>query len=402
MENKAIWSAITAAGNIHGVNMQAYLTYISIRLIEIYRILKRTGSIYLHCDPTASHYLKLVLDSIFGQDNFKNEIIWKRTGMNYRAATRFSRIHDCLLFYTKSKNCSTWNPQDEKYGDDSIKNEFRFNDDHGQHGIGKPLMRTNKGTSKGEAIQPWNDIDPTKTGRIWNVPYTTPYAKYIEDHFIPGYRKITSIHDRLDALAKADLIYYPPKGTVPGLKRYLAAGAPSRPPQDIITNIKRINNSSKEQTSYPTQKPVALLELLIKSSSNEGDIILDPFCGTGTTCVAAEKLNRQWIGIDVAEKAEDIILERLNKEIWNWALLNNNGVRPNMICKKNPPKRTDINSPIRSFNIKQILYKKQQERCAAPCEDGKETGRQLPIDLFEVDHTIPNTCLLYTSPSPRD
>ena len=288
----------------------------AVRLFEMHRILKNTGSIYLHCDPTASHYLKLVMDSIFRKENFRNEIVWQRNTGLRKSKKKYGSIHDTLLFYVKNKDRSTWNLEYEEYTKDCIENYYRHSDLRGQYSIRSPLMIPNKGNSKNEAIQPWNGIDPAATRRIWNVPHTTVYAKYIEDNFIPDYRQITSIHARLDALDKADLIYYPPKGTVLGLKKYLD-GSPGYPPQDIITNVKRIYSSSKECTGYPKQKPLALLERIIKVSSNKSDIVLDPFCGCATACVAAEKLGRKWIGIDISDSAEVITKLRLEEEITN-------------------------------------------------------------------------------------
>ena len=148
-------------------------------------------------------------------------------------------------------------------------------------------------------------------------------------------------------------------------------------------------NKGKEWTGYPTQKPLKLLERIIKASSNPGDMVLGPFCGYATTCIAAEKLNRGWIGIDIEEKARDLMIERLHKEIYNDALLKG-GPLHDIIHRKSPQNRTEPNAPIRSPNIKQILYDKQKGRCTAPCFDGK-IGRDFPIDIFEIDHINPRS-----------
>lgn len=312
--NIALYKLIETSELLYDKSMRFYLTALGIRLLEMRRILKDTGSIYLHCDSTASHYLKLIMDSIFGRSNFQNEVIWKRGNRKQQTARRFNKIHDTLLFYAKMKTNITWNAQYENFDQDIIKKYFNRSDDRGNYTIQYPLMILNDGSGKGEAIQPWNGIDPTETDRVWSVPYKALYTKYIEERFIPNYTKIKSIHDRLTALDNADLIYYPPNGVVLGLKRYLD-GCPGLAPQDIITNIKSVSANSKERSGYPTQKPIELLEFLIKISSNENDIVLDPFCGSGTTLVASERLNRRWIGIDISDTVEPLIRDRIKTEI---------------------------------------------------------------------------------------
>ena len=291
--NPHLYQLIQISESIYDKSMKSYLLMLSIRMIEMYRVLKSTGSIYLHCDPTASHYIKLIMDSIFGKQNFINEIVYKRTGSNNSSTNSFGRIHDTILFYIKGGK-ATWNSQYEAHDPKHIKNFYRHQDTHGQYGHATLICYQ----SKGEAGQPWHNIDPAKSGSAWNAPRRGEYAKYIEENFIPNYRQITSVHKRLDALDKAGLIYWPKKGKIPRLKFYLD-GSQGRVSQDIITNIK-IGSKHSERIGYPTQKPLALLELFIKSSSNKGDLVLDPFCGCATTCVASELLDRQWVGIDIS------------------------------------------------------------------------------------------------------
>ena len=320
--------AIEAAGKVHGDSMKSYLIYMAIRLIEMKRLLKATGSIYLHCDPTASHYLKMVMDSIFGKQNFRNEVVWKQTRI-YNNVKRFGRNHDILFYYIKSDNAK-WNPQYEAHDEEYITTFYRFIDDHGRYGH-DTLTRT--GSSKYERGKPWRGIDPTSGNKkkCWTLPPTSKYAEYIESNFIPGYTQIESIHARLDALDAAGLIYWPKNG-FPRLKRYLA-GSKGRALQDVIVDIKRIGVSAKENTGYPTQKPLALLERIIKASSNPGDTVLDPFCGTGTTLVAADRLQREWVGIDIGEKAGELVQRRIQDD---------QGLFEDIKIRKDLPARTDL------------------------------------------------------------
>ena len=318
-KNPATCAVIHAAKLTHGESMKAYLIMLGVRLLEMHRILKPTGSIYLHCDPTAGHYLKLIMDSIFGKENFQNEVIYKRRGANTSSTNKFGLLHDTIFFYIKKKNQSTWNTQYETHEENYLKKSYRHHDNHGIH---KHDPLNQQGISKGESGQPWRNINPTEKRQYWAVPRTGAYAKYIEEHFIPNYRQISSIHARLDALDKAELIYWPKKGKVPLLKRYLDS-SPGRPTQDIITNIK-MGPRRTERTGYPTQKPLALLERIIKASSNEGDLVLDPFCGCATTCIAAEKLDRQWIGIDISESAEKLARIRFQELAEDMPILKQN------------------------------------------------------------------------------
>jgi adenine specific DNA methylase Mod len=266
-------------------DMMAYLAMMAVRLIELRRVLKRTGSLYLHCDPTASHYLKLVLDSIFGGENFLNEVVWKRTSA-HSSARRFGPVHDVIFFYGKS-NGYTWNKQFQPYDPEYLETFFDQKDETGRRW--KRTDLTGAGTRNGETGEPWRGIDITAKGRHWAYPPKT-----------------------LDELDKKGRIHWPQKeGGMPRLKQYPEdlAGVPL---QDVIADIRPMHNLSAERLGYPTQKPLALLERLILSSSNAGDMILDPFCGCGTAVHAAQKLRRRWIGIDVTHLAISLIEKRLH------------------------------------------------------------------------------------------
>jgi site-specific DNA-methyltransferase (adenine-specific) len=283
-----------------GNDMMAYLTMMSSRLVELRRVLKPTGSLYLHCDPTASHYLKLLCDAVFGGNQFQNEIIWKRTG-SHGGAKRWGPIHDSILFYSKADE-PTWNRAYQEYDEEYVEDFYRFEDKKGRYRL---VTLTGAGTRSGDSGSPWKGVNPTKTGRHWAMP---SYALKP----LASESKLASMttQEKLDLLDSNGLIYWPPKGEVPQQKRYLDDGE-GVPIQDIITDIKAISSQAKERLGYPTQKPVALLERIIQASSNPGDVVLDPFCGCGTTIDAAEKLGRDWIGIDVTQLAISLIKNRL-------------------------------------------------------------------------------------------
>lgn len=288
-------------------SMMAYLIMMAIRLIELKRVLKKTGSLYLHCDPTASHYLKIMLDSLFGPENFRNEVIWKRT-FAHNDPKRFGSIHDTLLFYTKSDDY-LWNTEYLPYDESYINNFFKYNDTFGRYRV---VILTAPGTTKsGDSGKPWKGIDPSKIGRHWAVPRIKSLPKYFK---IPKNWETFSIQQKLDELDQQKVIYWPKKvGGTPGIKKYLDESLGTLF-QDIIDDIPPLSAQSKERVGYPTQKPLTLLERIIKASSNEGDVILDPFCGCGTAIVAAEKLKRRWLGIDVTCLATSLLEFRMHEE----------------------------------------------------------------------------------------
>ena len=264
--------------------LMAYLVYMVQRLLHMRPLLKSHGSIYLHCDPTASHYIKVMMDAIFGHENFASEVVWKRTSA-HSSANRPGAVHDVLLMYRKGKQ-STWN---KIYHTQHYIDEFySHHDPDGRCWRRSDL--TGAGTSKGVSGDPWRGIDVTAKGRHW------------------AYRP-----EELDRLDQAGKIHWPKKtGGMPMLKRYLDE-QPGVPLQDVWTDIKPIHNLSRERLGYPTQKPRALVERIIQASSNPGDVVLDPFCGCGTTVYAAHETGRRWIGIDRAMLAVSLIQGVLEK-----------------------------------------------------------------------------------------
>ncbi len=277
-------------------DMLAYLSMMAPRLVELRRVLKPTGSLYLHCDPTASHYLKLLLDSVFSAECFRSEVIWKRTSA-HNSANRWGPVHDVLLYYARSEHY-TWNEVYLPLPEETAALWYN----NVEEGTGRRFNRadlTAPGTRTGSSGAPWRSIDPTSKGRHWAIP-----------RFVGKLVEGLDTLEALDALDAAGRIYWPKRANgVPMMKRYLdeSQGIPA---QDVITDI-YVNNIAAERLGYPTQKPLALLERIIEASSNPGDVVLDPFCGCGTAIDAAQRLGRQWLGIDITHLAINLIKHRL-------------------------------------------------------------------------------------------
>jgi site-specific DNA-methyltransferase (adenine-specific) len=258
-------------------NMMAYLIMMAVRLVEMHRVLKPTGSLYLHCDPTASHYLKLILDAIFGVRYFRNEIIWKRTS-GHSDARRYGRVHDTILYYSRG-NDFTWNLSHQTYDPSYVEQYYRYQDEDGRRWMSGDLSAA--GLTGGGYEYEWKGVL-----RVWRVPQNT-----------------------MERLEQEGRIFYTQNG-IPRLKRYLDESG-GLPVQDIWTDIEGLRSWHKERLEYPTQKPETLLERIIRTSSNEGDLVLDPFCGCGTAVAVAERLKRSWIGIDITHLAIALIKQRL-------------------------------------------------------------------------------------------
>ena len=338
-KHPSLYNVIHHTNAAAGDDMGAFLCWMGVRVLEMWRVLKPTGSLYLHCDPTASHYLKAMLDAIFGRQNFRNEIVWKRHS-GRSSSRQFGRVHDTILFYSKSSDY-TWNVQHLPQDDEYVKRTYRHEDERGRFSIDN---LTAPGTSAGESGRPWRGIDPTTRQNHWRTPNKGGMNDFIiENDLIPGWPdEYPNVHARLDALNTAGLIFWPAKrGGMPRLKRYLESTT-GPGVEDVITDIKRLEANSKERTGYPSQKPLALYKRMIEASSNPGDMVLDPFAGCATTCVAAEQLGRQWIGIDIQEKAAPVILERLQNEVINGSMAWNDIIR----VLTEAPERTDDGEPV--------------------------------------------------------
>lgn len=295
-----LYKYLNSVGEIGSRSAKYYLIYMAVRLVEMKRVLKETGSIFLHCDPTASHYLKLLLDTVFGHRNFRNEVVWCYTG-NSTPKTRFQSKHDVVLFYAKKVEEIVFKPILAPYSEATLKR--------------------------------YNHVDAD--GRRY---------------------KMSTLRKGLE-------------------KVYAKEG---KPIEDWWSDIPVVRKKS-ERLGYPTQKPLPLLERMIEASSNSGDIVLDPFCGCATTCVAAEKLDRQWIGIDVSEKAYDLVKDRLNREVPPDLF------RGEPVFRKDIPFRTDVDyKKAPTKEDKKYLYGHQNGKCAA-CKTKFE------IQHLEVDHIVPRS-----------
>lgn len=297
-------------------DMLAYLTMMTPRLVELHRVLKPTGSLYLHCDPTASHYLKIMLDAVFGPERFGAEIIWKRTTAHSDAkqGRRLpGRIHDVILMYTKSDSM-TWNTIYTPYEQSYIESHYRFiEEDTGRRFRKADLTAAKPG---GDTSYDWPVKRPTADSTGWVADLDEEFRNPVDGW---TYSTTTPYRRRFWAFSKANMVQFERENRLvytrtgmPEWKRYLDE-MPGVPLQDLWSDVDPINARAAERLGYPTQKPLALLERIIEASSNPGDVVLDPFCGCGTTIDAAQRLGRRWIGIDVTEVAIRIIRDRLEK-----------------------------------------------------------------------------------------
>jgi DNA modification methylase len=265
-------------------HLLAYLVYMVQRLLYMKTILKPTGSIYLHCDPEASHYIKVMMDGIFLHRNFRSEIIWKRTSA-HSSAHRYGPVHDVILYYTMG-DTHTWNPQYQEYDDTYLDAFYTHVDEAGRRWRRSDL--TGAGVRYGETGEVWRGRDVTSRGRHWAYP--------------------PRVMEKMDA---EGLIHWPQKASgMPMLKRYADEGK-GVPLQDVWSDIKPMHNLDKDRLGFQTQKPVELLKRIIEASSNEGDLVFDPFCGCGTTIYAAHELGRKWIGCDIAILAVRLVEDQL-------------------------------------------------------------------------------------------
>ena len=312
----AVKDMITAFRQFIGSNaMMAYLVMMTPRLVELRRVLKPTGSLYLHCDPTASHYLKIVMDAVFGNRNFRNEIVWRRNNAHNKISKQYGPIHDTILFYSKGDNFC-FSPGTTPLMRGYIQDWFTGQDDRGPY---RTNMLTGPGTRRGSSGEPWHGFDPTSVGRHWAIPASV-------SNLLPAEAADWTTQQMLDFLYEYGVIYIPRDGAgQPKYKQYVSNGIPYQDiwayqpytkgtlydsEESIDEDVKWLERG-QERLGYPTQKPIGLLARIISSSSLPGDVVLDPFCGCGTAVAAAEKLGRQWLGIDITHLAVALMKNRL-------------------------------------------------------------------------------------------
>ncbi len=299
-------------------DMMAYLAMMAVRLIELHRVLKKTGSLYLHCDPTASHYLKILLDAIFGKEMFRSEIIWRRTG-SHSSSKRYGPIHDVILFYARSEQFK-WKKVVRPYMRGHVEKAFAKEGDRYFTDYTGNIL-TGSGTRNGLSGQPWKGIDPIAKGRHWALP--SVLIEGFEDE-VEGFNQ----HQKMDFLFDKGIIQLNPENEWPTYRREITSDD-GQAASDLWTyqpytegtvfgselgidhDVRWMGSKDPDRLGYPTRKPISLLERILSASSNEGDVVLDPFCGCGTTVHAAQKLGRQWIGIDVTPLAVSLIQRRL-------------------------------------------------------------------------------------------
>lgn len=337
-----LYSIIDAAGQAHGKSMKSYLIMMAVRLLEMKRLLKPTGSVYLHCDATASHYLKTLMDAIFGQGNFRCNITWRRTTAKGLSFKGYPNNADTLLYYSKSDKY-TWNRPFIPHDPDYIAKFYKH-------------------------------IEP-KTGRRYaldnlvNPNMNRPNLTY---EFLGVTRVWRWEKPRMQKAYNEGLIVQAKTGAVPRLKRYLDE-MKGVPVDNIWDDIKPVQAKSKERTGYPTQKPLALLQRIIQASSNSSDVVLDPFCGCATACISAENENRQWVGIDISAKAFDLVNVRMRNEL---------GLFGNVIHRDDIPKRTDKGSVPSYKTQKHTLFGRQEGMCRGCLQF-------FQFRNFTIDHIVP-------------
>ena len=335
-------SYLTTVKAAHSDTMYHYLVYMAVRLVEMARILRPDGSIYFHCDTSAGHYVKPMLDIIFGRHNFQNEIVWNSAaGPKVTVTKRYGRAHDTIFFYSRRK--APFNVQYTPLSQEQIEKQYLYYDPDGRRY--RPGNLTRGGRYRYEFLG---------VTRGWNV----------------------TRERMVELLAEGRIVH---KTTTPGSKvnvaydKFYLDESRGVPAQDNWTDIAALTGNANENTGYPTQKPLALLERIIKASSNEGDVVLDPFAGCATTAVAAERLNRRWIGIDVETESVNQLRVRLGETLGLW------GVHTH---RTDLPKRTDTVEPKVRPDIKDWLYERQGGNCNG-------CMRHIPHDLrdlFDLDH----------------
>lgn len=370
----ALYSVIDAARLAHGPGMQSYLIMMAVRLLEMRRVLKPSGSVYLHCDPTANSYLRVLMDSIFGAASFRTEVVWKRTAAHSdtkQGRKQHGRITDRIFFYSRGPDPWTWNPVHTDYDPDYAARHYR----HTEPG-GRRYRRDNLTAAKagGDTSYEWRV--KRRTDGEWMADlddeWKTPQPGW-EYRGVGPYRNRYWAYSRgkMRGMAREGRLAYASTG-MPNFKRYLDE-MPGVPLQDVWTDISPA--LGKQRLGYPTQKPLALLERIIRASSNEGDTVLDPFCGCATALVAAETLGREWAGIDLSPLAVKLVDQRLRDL---------HGVFGQITARTDVPRRTDVGELPNYRTHKHTLFGAQEGIC-------RGCLTFFPFRNFTVDHIVPQS-----------
>ena len=306
--NRPLYEVLDMARHVGGKSVMSYLIYMAIRIRELYRVIKSTGSVFLHCDLYVhmSHYLKMVMDAVFGNNNYRNEVIWKRSSGHPLSIKKFDAITDTILVYQKSSEF-VFRPVFVSQPKEVVDRDYRHVDKQGRY------MSDNLtgGKAGGEsAYLPFHGVYPPK-GRGWAPPTRDKLPKWASDKLPSNYENLNQL-EKCEMLDTIGLIHWSAAGK-PRFKRYLT-DKPTRNTPSLWDDIKPISAKSKERLGFPTQKPIALLERVIQSATTNGDWVLDPFCGCATACSAAERLNRKWVGIDISPKAVELMNARMVSE----------------------------------------------------------------------------------------
>ena len=336
---------------------KSYLVYMAVRLLEMYRILKPTGSIYLHCDSTMGAWLRIVLDAIFGKSNFRNEIVWHRTDgakLSQHTPKTWGKSSDIILYYAKSDvvGVRPYRELSREEADD----KFKHTDKRGRYFTkGLSIFRRPSHGSRPNLCYTWRGFtNPHPSG--WTLS-----ERRLEEEYQKGNIVITN------------------DGQVE--RRKYEKDYPGLPMSEVWTDIPNLTGDNSEKTGYPTQKPIALLDRIIKASSNEGDWVLDPFCGCATTCVAAHMLGRKWIGIDVSRAAEILVRKRIDRELRNdWVSSGQPVYEP--ISSSDVPVRSGKKVVLREF--KETLYGTQKGHCNL-------CGVHFEYRNLTIDHIVPKS-----------
>jgi site-specific DNA-methyltransferase (adenine-specific) len=370
---RGVYEVIDAARVCYGDDMAAFLCWLGVRLIEMRRVLRDDGSLYLHTDDTAFAYLKALLDAIFGHKCLRGQIVWQRYG-SHNDSKKYGRVYDVLLYYAKDGK-GIWNGAYADLDPEYVRRSYRHRDQRGRY-------RT----------------APLHTGGLSGGGYTYEFRGFMRTWRYP--------EERMRELEADGRIRQARKGKgIPERKVYLSE-TKGRPASNLWTDIKSLTGKNKERTGYPTQKPLDLYERIIMASSNEGDIVLDPFCGCATTPVAAERKKRQWVGMDIWDNAFEIVLERLERDTIVRTDESQHVTLPQVYYDKRPPERTDDNevaSPVLRLKIQRAIepWEKIPHRgmmnilSAAQSTNGgvicAGCGRVLEREFMQLDHITPKS-----------